>query len=56
MEVVQVVKSDLIKYFLILSVLCIMLAIILFNQASFLFLGIGISVIGFILLYLINHK
>lgn len=56
MEVVLLKKNELIRYSLILSVLCLTLAIVLFSQASFLFLGIGVSVIGFILLYLVNHK
>lgn len=48
-------KNSLIKYCLTLSLLFIMLAIILFDSISFWFLGVGISIIGFILLYLINH-
>ena len=49
------IKDKFIKYALILSILFILLAIILFEQASFLLLGIGISIIGFIILYIINH-
>ena len=48
-------KNELIKYSLVLSVLFIILAILLFDQLSFMFLGIGISVVGFIILYVINH-
>ena len=55
MEVSQLIKDKLIKYALILSILFILLAIILFEQASFWFLGIGISIVGFIILYIINH-
>lgn len=55
MEVNQLIKNDLIKYALTLSILCILLSIVLFDQVSFWFLGIGISVIGFISLYIINH-
>lgn len=50
------VKNDVIKYSLALSILCIILSIILFDNISFWFLGMGISVIGFIILYLINKK
>ena len=50
------VKKELLRYSLILSALCILLAIVLFNQASFLFLGTGISVVGFIFMYLFNRK
>lgn len=49
-------KRDLIKNCLELSVLFIILAILLFNQMSFWFLGIGIVVIGLIVLYLLNSK
>lgn len=56
MGVVLLKKNELIRYSLILSVLCLALSLVLFSQASFLFLGIGISVIGFIMLYLVNHK
>jgi len=55
MEVNQLIKDKLIKYALILSILFILLAIVLFDQVSFMFLGIGISIIGFIILYIINH-
>ena len=55
MEVVQLIKNSLIKYSLILSILFILLAIILFEETSFWFLGIGISIIGIIILYIINH-
>lgn len=55
MEVVQLIKNNLIKYLLILSILFILLAVILFDQTSFWFLGIGISIIGTIILYTINH-
>lgn len=55
MEVNQLNKNNLIKHFLILSILCIFLAIILFDQVSFCFLGIGIVVMGSIALYIINH-
>ena len=55
MEVKQLIKNKLIKYCLILSVLFILLAICLFDQASFWFLGIGISIVGSIVLYIINH-
>lgn len=48
-------KKSLIKNLSFLSLLFILLAIILFDQISFSFLGIGISLIGFIILYIINH-
>ena len=49
-------KNKIINYLLILSTLFIILSVILFDNISFLFLGIGISFIGCILLYLINRK
>ena len=49
-------KNELLRNFLILSGLFILLSIILFSQISFWFLGMGIAVIGFIMLYLINNK
>ena len=55
MEVTQLMKNKIIKYSLILSILFILLAIVLFEQSSFWFLGIGISIVGFIILYIINH-
>ena len=55
MEVIQLTRDKLIKYLLILSILFILLAIILFEETSFWFLGVGISIIGFIILYTINH-
>lgn len=55
MEVTQLMKNKIIKYSLILSILFILLAIVLFEQSSFWFLGIGISIVGFIMLYIINH-
>ena len=48
-------KNNLIKYTLTLSLLFILLAIILFDQISLWFLGMGIVVIGVISLYIINH-
>jgi len=54
MEVSQL-KNNIIKYILILSLLFISLAIVLFDNASLWFLGTGISIIGIILLYNINH-
>jgi len=48
-------NNNIIKYALILSILFIMLAIFLFSEISFWFLGIGIIIIGFIILYIINH-
>jgi len=51
----QYVKNSLIKHLIILSFLFISLSAILFDEVSFWFLGIGISIIGFILLYKINH-
>ena len=48
-------KNNIIKSFVVLSILLFILAIILFSGVSFLFLGIGISIIGFIILYIINH-
>lgn len=51
----QYVKNNLIKYLLVLSALFIILAAILFSEISFWFLGIGISIIGCIILYKINH-
>lgn len=55
MEVVLLKNNKLIKYSLILCILFILLAIILFNEISFWFLGVAISAIGFIILYKINH-
>lgn len=49
-------KNALLRNCLILSGLFILLSIILFNQISFWFLGMGISAIGFIILFLINKK
>ena len=49
-------KDKIIKYLLILSILCITLSIVLFDNISFWFLGMGIAFIGFIILYLINRK
>ena len=49
-------KNELVKDCLILSMLFIILSLILFNQISFWFLGTGIVVIGFIILYLTNQK
>ena len=51
----QYVKNNLIKYLIILSILFIGLSAVLFDEVSFWFLGIGISIIGSILLYKINH-
>lgn len=48
-------KNNLVKYTLILSLLFIILAIILFDDISLWFLGMGIVVIGVISLYIINH-
>ena len=48
-------KSKILKYLLILSLLFILLSIVLFDNASLWFLGIGISIIGSIILYIINH-
>lgn len=52
---VRELKNNLIKYTLILSILFILLAIILFDEISLWFLGMGIVVIGVISLYIINH-
>lgn len=49
-------KKNIIRYLFILSILFIALALIIFDQLSFWFLGIGIAVIGGILLYLVNQK
>lgn len=49
-------KNELLKNFLVLSGLFILLSIVLFSQISFWFLGMGIAVVGFIALYLINSK
>ena len=48
-------KNNLVKYTLTLSLLFILLAVILFDQISLWFLGMGIVVIGVISLYIINH-
>jgi len=48
-------ENNLIKFLIILAVLFIVLSSILFSEVSFWFLGIGISIIGSILLYKINH-
>lgn len=55
MEVDQLKNNKLIKYSLILCILFLILAIILFDEVSFWFLGIAISIIGFIMLYKINQ-
>lgn len=49
-------KSELIRNCLILSGLFILLSIILFNQISFWFLGMGIAAIGLIIMFFINKK
>lgn len=54
MEVSQL-KIKLIKDCIILSLLFIILAIILFDDISLWFLGMGIVVIGVSCLYIINH-
>ena len=56
MGISQLKNNNLFKYFVILATLFIVLSIILFNQASFWFLGIGIAILGFIILYEINNK
>ena len=48
-------KNKLTTCLIILGILFIVLATILFSEISFWFLGIGISIIGFMLLYKINH-
>ena len=48
-------KNKLVKHTLILSSLFIILAIILFDDISLWFLGMGIVTIGIICLYMINH-
>jgi len=48
-------KNNLIKYCLILSLLFVLLAVVLFDDISLWFLGMGIVVIGIISLYKINH-
>lgn len=48
-------KNDLLKHLSILSFLFMLLALILFKEISFWFLGISIVIIGFIILYKINH-
>ena len=54
MEVIKL-KNKLVKHTLILSSLFIILAIILFDDISLWFLGMGIVTIGIICLYMINH-
>ena len=49
-------KKKIIRYLVILSILFIALALVIFDQLSFWFLGVGIVVIGSILLYLVNQK
>ena len=49
-------KKNLIKYLFILCILFISLSLIIFDQLSFWFLGIGIVVIGSLILYLVNQK
>ena len=56
MEVRNLMKNNLVKYSLLLSILFIFLALILFSEISFWFLGIGIAIIGFNALYKINNK
>ena len=52
---VRKLKNKLIKDTLTLSVLFMLLAIIIFDEASLWFLGMGIVVIGVISLYIINR-
>ena len=48
-------NNDLIKYTLIISAILILLAILFFNEISFIFLGFAIVIIGIIILYKINQ-
>ena len=52
---VSLLKNSLIKYTLILSLLFILLAIVLFDDVSLWFLGMGSVVIGVITVKLINY-
>lgn len=52
---VKKLKKKLIKNTLILSLLFMILALILFDDISLWFLGMGIAFIGFISLYIINQ-
>lgn len=51
----DLLKNNLIKYCLTLSLLFVLLAVALFDDISLWFLGMGIVVIGIISLYKINH-
>jgi len=48
-------NNNLIKFSIALSILFFILALVLFSDVSFWFVGIGISIIGFVILYKINH-
>lgn len=48
-------KNNTIRWLIVLAILFIVLSAVLFSEVSFWFLGIGISIIGSILLYKINH-
>lgn len=48
-------KNNTVKYLFILALLSILLSIVIFDQMSFTFLGIGLIIIGCVGLYLINR-
>lgn len=48
-------NNDLIKYTLIISAISLLLAVLFFNEISFIFLGFAIIIVGIIILYKINQ-
>lgn len=49
-------KKELIKYLVIMCILFLLLALTLFNQTSFWFIGMSIVIIGLISLFYINQN
>ena len=47
---------EIMRYLGLLATISLLLALIIFNEASFVFLGIGVIIIGSIFLYMINNK
>lgn len=48
-------KNNTVRYLFALAFLSIILAIVIFDELSFTFLGIGLIIIGCVALYLINR-
>jgi len=49
-------KFEIFRYLLLLATISLLLALTLFNEASFAFLGIGVVLIGIVILNFINQK